>query len=117
MIEIVDIPSKVISEAYSADIICYSDRIKKPFEYRGKLYTTVGVWWQGYDGMKQADIIEVVDPSAFEGEILTYRTKEGTSYHGIAVKCGKNKYVMKGERIVVRASDTKQLNLFFGAES
>ena len=108
-----------IAASYSGDRIGMGRPIRKPFEWRGQLWTNVGGWWK--DGDVTAKAYRLVPLGRFENP-TTYsqRAQDGDRsradpngfYHGVAVRCGKEEYALCGPPALFVAGEPAQLELF-----
>jgi hypothetical protein len=97
-----------ISNSYSANLI-NNGNIRKPFRYRGQLYTTTSTISGMYpDSIRKAEAYRLVLAVLFDGQISELRTKidhdNGNSarsdpngfYHGIPITYQSQQYVLAG---------------------
>lgn len=109
-----------IAAAYSADSIGMHCRIRKPFHFRGNLWTCVG--YGGCATSLNATAYRLVDPAVFDDEIMTYsqrvRNAEAARndprgfYHGMIVQHGSKTYVICGPEIRLIPGKVEQPDLF-----
>jgi hypothetical protein len=96
-----------IHSAYSADIIASEGRVRDPFIFDGGLWVTVTI--SGCGDTERAEAYRLVPLRLFPRPSLTYRDKIGTEdgaetakadplgfYNGIAVRHGREPYVLLG---------------------
>ncbi len=107
-----------IHASYSADRISEGQPVRKPFEFEGKLYTSVGnVTEPGIESREEA--YQLLAREEFTGEVRTYLAPDGQEseeyyeslrsdplgfYHGMLVKRGKTDYVLVGPPITFVAN-------------
>ncbi len=109
-----------ISASYSAQQIAYGQPIRKPFEWQGVLWISVGNAL-GH-GIESAEAYRLVSPEHFEGEPQTYGQKKADSgvarrdpngfYHGMLVTWERQAVVLCGPPVVFIPEQTEQLDLF-----
>lgn len=95
-----------IHASYSADTIATSGTIRRMFRHAAQLMVTVGM--SGRGGVERAEAYGLVPARVFTGAATTYREKVSIDngdmarndpngfYHGMAVKHGKDAFVMVG---------------------
>lgn len=112
-----------IANAYSADTIADSNRIRKPFNWHGGFYVTVANHGDEFEAYR------LLDTRDFVGLTTTYNEKVGSPegaeaarndpngfYHGMAVKSAGKTLILSGPPVLfVPGADTDhpaQLTLF-----
>ncbi len=129
-----------ISESYSADRIASGQPVRKPFQHDGALWICTSITGSALasSGSTEHEAYRLVPGRMFTGTSATYGTRTGTSetaeaarndpngfYHGVAVKHGREVFVLCGpplrfvpEEAAVRPEGLgalgppQQLNLF-----
>jgi len=114
-----------ISAAYSADLIAFQGRIRKPFNYAGQLWVTTGKNCRG-EHVTAAEASRLIPREHFNGAATTYAEKvriEGGElarndpngfYHGMTVQQGGQTLVIIGPPALFVPGDPapQQLGLF-----
>jgi hypothetical protein len=108
-----------ILASYSADRICGNQPVRKPFEWQGCLWVCV-MSGSGLTVLNELEAIafRLVPVKLFNGETTTYRARTATDvlsdaarndpmgfYNGMAVKHGKNAYVLCGPPAIFMAGE------------
>jgi hypothetical protein len=107
-----------IAASYSADRIGMGQPVRRPFEWKGSLWTCVS------KSDKSAEAYRLTHPQAFSGDPLTYRAKvvNGDAarndpngfYHGMTVTHGGKDFVLSGPPALLVAGESRQMDLFGG---
>ncbi|MCA9304943.1 MAG: hypothetical protein R3B46_01875 [Phycisphaerales bacterium] len=108
-----------IRASYSGDRIGMDQPVRRPFAWRGGLW--IAASFEGIGG-NTAEVYRLVDPGAFEGKPTTYREKTRNAeaarndplgfYHGMAVKCRGETFVLCGPPVLLIPASRVQLGLF-----
>jgi hypothetical protein len=114
-----------IMASYSGDTIAMESRVRKPFQYKGRLWVCVGT--RGRGGVMEAEAYRLTLAAAF-AKATTYREKLSIDngdcarndpqgfYHGMAVQAGGQAMVMCGPPALFVADEAQrpaqQLDLF-----
>lgn len=129
-----------INESYSADRIASGQPVRKPFQHAGALWICTSITGSGLtsSGGTEHEAYRIVPERVFNGTPTTYGARTGTIetaeaarsdpagfYHGVAVKHGREMFVLCGpplrfiaEEVAARpesvpeASGPLQLSLF-----
>jgi len=118
-----------LDESYSADLIGMGQPLRKPFRHDGGLWICTSITGSGLteSGSTEHEAYRIVPVAMFEGVPTTYNERTGTAeaadaarndpngfYHGMAVKHGRDTFVLTGPamRFVAQEADDRQLALF-----
>jgi hypothetical protein len=120
-----------ISESYSADRIASGRPVRKPFQHDGELWICTSITGPGLtvSGDTEHEAYRLIPERMFSGTPTTYAARTGTFemaetarndpsgfYHGVAVKYGRDMFVLSGPplRVVPEevATAPLQLDLF-----
>ncbi len=107
-----------IAASYCADRIGMSNAIRKPFEWRGRLWVCTGT--QHPSG--HAEVYAIVEPHQFPRAATTYAEKVRDAeaarkdphgfYDGMTVKHGGKTFVVCGPPVAIVPGRTQQASLF-----
>jgi hypothetical protein len=110
-----------IAAAYSADKIGMGAPVRKPFEWQGSLWVTVGT----NHLEPSAKAYRLIDPAVFDGEPTTYGAKTRDSeaarrdplgfYHGLSVRQAGRTLLLCGPPALFVEGESEQLDLFGAA--
>ena len=122
-----------ITESYSADRIASGQPVRKPFQHDGVLWICTSITGSGLtvSGNTEHEAYRLIPERMFSGTPTTYGARTGTFemaemarndpegfYHGVAVKHGRETFVLCGPPLrfvadeVARAPEPLQLDLF-----
>ena len=97
-----------IAESYSADKLSENNTIRKPFTFRGKLYTVTGSMSSGGYGYYHVNACELIPADHFQGRTFDYHMKDKLCdrnlyprgcHYGQRCSNGINQFVMGNELI------------------
>lgn len=108
-----------IAASYSADMIAFHGRVRKPFRFQNGLWACVG---RSNLTAPTARAYRLIDITQFEGDPTTYsiKSRKGDSvrtdpngfYHGMTVTHGGRSYVLAGPCVEFIAGQQEQMDLF-----
>ena len=111
-----------IAGSYSADLIALKDRVRKPFNFHGGLWTCVGKCPGSGNHRCIAEAYRLAAAETFVGVVTTYAEKTQDSeaarndpmgfYHGMKVFRGGKSYVLTGPPVQFIEGRTAQPGLF-----
>lgn len=84
--------------ASAAEII--EGKIRKPFEFRGRLWVSTGGCSSGAEGVISTSAYQVVPKAEYKGDVFSYGQMEsGTGYAGVMVAFNKEEFVLAAPKI------------------
>lgn len=109
-----------ISASYSADRIGAGEPVRKPFRWKGALWTSIGMSSLGSERIVTA--YRLVPAALFDGDTRSYaktvadgeaaRSNPLGFYHGMEVRHGGKPFVISGKPEEFAPSQSEQLALF-----